>query len=222
MKTSDYNKVIGVIVENCNKVGLHGKVTITKLYWTALEIPTYHVTYTYSEKTYDDQKVVLEQNTAIHEEGSSDSYGNVPEYKESFLKQKSIQKVEKKIEKQLKKQKIGLPISSFSFLSNFSHDEKEKNLDTLTSDNLKEGKRDFAGYYQITYQTLIDKELIVMVIYIDEKTAVKSQDMKEAAKKLDVSDLPNGEYSFYHSNFGDGKVVFYMVLRIFPFRALFW
>ena len=71
MKTSDYNKVRGVIVENCNKVGLHGKVTITKLYWTALEIPTYHVTYTYSEETYDDQKVVLEQNTAIHEEGAS-------------------------------------------------------------------------------------------------------------------------------------------------------
>ena len=71
MKTSDYNKVRGVIVENCNKVGLHGKVTITKLNWTALEIPTYRVTYTYSEKTYDDQKVVLEQNTAISEEGSS-------------------------------------------------------------------------------------------------------------------------------------------------------
>ena len=204
MKSSDYNKVRGVIVENCNKVGLHGKVTITKLYWTALEIPTYHVTYTYSEKTYDDQKVVLEQNTAIYEDRSSDSYGNVPEYKESFLKQKSVQKVEKKIEKQLKKQKLGLPISSFSFLSNFSHDEKEKNLDTLASDNLKEGKKDFAGYYQIPYQTLIDKELIEMVIYIDEKTTVKTQDMKEAAKKLDASDLPNGEYSFYQSNFEDG------------------
>ena len=204
MKSSDYNKVRGVIVENCNKVGLHGKVTITKLYWTALEIPTYHVTYTYSEKTYDNQKVVLEQNTAIHEEGSSDSYGNVPEYKESFLKQKSIQKVEKKIEKQLKKQKLGLPISSFSFLSNFSHDEKEKNLDTLASDNLKEGKKDFAGYYQIPYQTLIDKELIEMVIYIDDDASVKSQDLKDAAKKLDASNLPNGEYSFYQSNFEDG------------------
>ncbi|WP_289093604.1 hypothetical protein, partial [uncultured Streptococcus sp.] len=204
MKTSDYNKVRGVIVENCNKVGLHGKVTITKLYWTALEIPTYHVTYTYSEKTYDNQKVVLEQNTAIYEDRSSDSYGNIPEYKESFLKQKSVQKVEKKIEKQLKKQKLDLPIRSFSFLSNFSHDEKEKNLDTLASDNLKEGKKDFAGYYQIPYQTLIDKELIEMVIYIDEKKTVKSQDMKEAAKKLDARDLPNGEYSFYQSNFEDG------------------
>lgn len=61
MKSSDYNKVRGVIVENCNKVGLHGKVTITKLYWTSLEIPTYHVTYTYSDKTNDDQKVVLEK-----------------------------------------------------------------------------------------------------------------------------------------------------------------
>ena len=207
MKSSDYNKVRGVIVENCNKVGLYGKVTITKLYWTALEIPTYHVTYTYSEKTYDDQKVVLEQNTAIHEEGSSDSYGNVPEYKESFLKQKSVQKVEKKIEKQLKKQKLDLPIRSFSFLSNFSHDEKEKNLDTLASDNLKEGKKDFAGYYQIPYQTLIDKELIEMVIYIDEKTTVKSQDMKEAAKKLDASNLPNGEYSFFYSNTKDENLV---------------
>ena len=204
MKSSDYNKVRGVIVENCNKVGLHGKVTITKLYWTALEIPTYHVTYTYSEKTYDNQKVVLEQNTAIYEDRSSDSYGNVPEYKESFLKQKSIQKVEKKIEKQLKKQKLGLPISSFSFLSNFSHDEKEKNLDTLASDNLKEGKKDFAGYYQIPYQTLIDKELIEMVIYIDDDASVKSQDLKDAAKKLDASNLPNGEYSFYQSNFEDG------------------
>ena len=181
------------------------------------------MTYTYSEKTYDDQKVVLEQNTAIHEEGSSDSYGNVPEYKESFLKQKSIQKVEKKIEKQLKKQKLGLPISSFSFLSNFGHDEKEKNLDTLASDNLKEGKKDFAGYYQIPYQTLIDQELIEMVIYIDEKITVKSQDMKDAAKKLDASDLPNGKYNFFYSNtkdenqdsisysfkVKDGKVVFY-------------
>ena len=63
------------------------------------------------------------------------------------MKQKSVQKVEKKIKKQLKKQKLGLPISSFSFLSNFSHDEKEKNLDTLTSDNLKAGKKDFAGNY---------------------------------------------------------------------------
>ena len=42
MKSSDYNKVRGVIVENCNKVGLHGKVT-------------------YSDKTNDDQKVVLEK-----------------------------------------------------------------------------------------------------------------------------------------------------------------
>ena len=147
MKTSDYNKVRGVIVENSNKVGLHGKVTITKLYWTALEIPTYHVTYTYSEKTYFDQKVVLEQNTAIHEKGSSDSYGNVPEYKESFLKQKSVQKVEKKTEKQLRnKNLVFLLVHLVFYLTSIMHDEKEKNLDTLASDNLKEGKKDFAGY----------------------------------------------------------------------------
>ena len=123
----------------------------------------------------------------------------------------------------MKKQKLGLPISSFSFLSNFSHDEKEKNLDTLSSDNLKEGKKDFAGYYQIPYQTLIDKELVYMDIFIDDNASVKSQDMKDAAKKLDASDLPNGKYNFFYSNtkdenqdsisysfkVKDGKVVFY-------------
>ena len=226
MMPSDYIKIKRIIIEDCNKVGLHGKVTITNLHWTPLESPTYYVSYTYSENTYDGQTIKLEENNrAIPENRSSDSYDSIQflHYKESFLEQKSVQKVEKKIEKQLKKQKLDLPIRSFSFLSNFSHDEKEKNLDTLASDNLKEGKKDFAGYYQIPYQTLIDKELIEMVIYIDEKTTVKSQDMKEAAKKLDASNLPNGEYSFFYSNtkdenqdsisysfkVKDGKVVFY-------------
>ena len=207
MMPSDYIKIKRIIIEDCNKVGLHGKVTITDLHWTPLESPTYYVSYTYSENTYDGQTIKLEENNrAIPENRSSDSHDSIQflHYKEVFVEQKSVQKVEKKIEKQLKKQKLGLPISSFSFLSNFSHDEKEKNLDTLASDNLKEGKKDFAGYYQIPYQTLIDKELIEMVIYIDEKTTVKSQDMKEAAKKLDARDLPNGEYSFYQSNFEDG------------------
>ena len=62
-----------------------------------------------------------------------------------------------------------------------------------------------------------------MAIYIDEKITVKSQDMKDAAKKLDASDLPNGKYNFFYSNtkdenqdsisysfkVKDGKVVFY-------------
>lgn len=226
MMPSDYIKIKRIIIEDCNKVGLHGKVTITDLHWTPLESPTYYVSYTYSENTYDGQTIKLEENNrAIPENRSSDSHDSIQflHYKEVFVEQKSVQKVEKKIEKQLKKQKLGLPISSFSFLSNFSHDEKEKNLDTLASDNLKEGKKDFAGYYQIPYQTLIDKELIEMVIYIDEKTTVKSQDMKETAKKLDASDLPNGKYNFFYSNtkdenqdsisysfkVKDGKVVFY-------------
>lgn len=226
MMPSDYIKIKRIIIEDCNKVGLHGKVTITDLHWTPLESPTYYVSYTYSENTYDGQTIKLEENNrAIPENRSSDSHDSIQflHYKEVFVEQKSVKKVEKKIEKQLKKQKLGLPISSFSFLSNFSHDEKEKNLDTLASDNLKEGKKDFAGYYQIPYQTLIDKELIEMVIYIDEKTTVKSQDMKETAKKLDASDLPNGKYNFFYSNtkdenqdsisysfkVKDGKVVFY-------------
>lgn len=223
MKSSDYNKVRGVIVENCNKVGLHGKVTITKLYWTALEIPTYHVTYTYSDKTNDDQKVVLEKIRLFMKKDQVTLMAMFQNIRNRFWSRNLSKRLRRKLKNNWRNKKLGLPISSFSFLSNFSHDEKEKNLDTLSSDNLKEGKKDFAGYYQISYQTLIDKELIEMVIYIDEKITVKSQDMKDAAKKLDASDLPNGKYNFFYSNtkdenqdsisysfkVKDGKVVFY-------------
>ena len=226
MMPSDYIKIKRIIIEDCNKVGLHGKVTITDLHWTPLESPTYYVSYTYSENTYDGQTIKLEENNrAIPENRSSDSHDSIQflHYKEVFVEQKSVQKVEKKIEKQLKKQKLGLPIRFFSFLSYSSHDEKGKILDTIASENLKEGKKDFAGYYQIPYQTLIDKELVYMTIFIDDNESVKEQDMKDAAKKLDASDLPNGEYDFFYSNtkdenqdpisysfkVKDGKVVFY-------------
>ena len=208
MMPSDYIKAKEMIIEDCSKLNLHGKVTITGLYSTNFQLSTYTVSYIYSEETYDGQTIKLEQNERSLDEdlSYSDFHGSAQflEYKESFLEQKSVQKVEKKIEEQLKKQKLGIPINFFSFLPNFSHDEKEKTLDTIASENLKEGKKDFAGYYQIPYQTLIDKELIRMVIYIDDDASVKSQDLKDAAKKLDASNLPNGEYSFYQYNFEDG------------------
>ena len=181
-------------------------------------MPTYNVKYTYSEKTYDGQTVTLEENTSYHDRESDSP--SLPDYKDVFLKQKSIQKIEEKIENKLKKQSIGLPIKYFSFLSN---SKEEKMLNDLASQNLKEGKKDFAGYYQIPYQTLIDQELVYMTIFIDDNASVKEQDMKDAAKKLDASDLPNGKYNFFYSNtkdenqdsisysfkVKDGKVVFY-------------
>ena len=140
-----------------------------------------------------------------------------------FLEQKSIKNIEEKLEKEIKKQSLGLPIEFSIFLSNFYQEEKEEILDSIASQNLKEGKKDFAGYYQIPFQTLIDQELIRMTIYVDDAVSVKEQDLKAAAKKLDASKLPNGSYSFYYSNHKDdsdntlsysfkvkdGKVVFY-------------
>ena len=43
MTSSDYKKAKEVVTEVCKENDLHGKVTITKLSWTALEFPTYHV-----------------------------------------------------------------------------------------------------------------------------------------------------------------------------------
>ena len=223
MKPSDYKKAKEVVSSELAKVGLHGTVTINKLDWTALEIPTYHVSYTYSEKTYDGQSVTLETDTVFHNDWTDTTSDHLPEYKEAYLKQQSVQKKEKEIEKQLKKQKIGLPINFISFFGDFFKEEKEARLDAIATQNLKEGKKDFAGYYQIPFQTLIDQELVYMTIYIDDAVSVKEQDLKAAAKKLDASKLPDGSYNFYYSNHKDdsddtlsysfkvkeGKVVFY-------------
>lgn len=223
MTSSDYKKAKEVVSSELAQAGLHGKVTITKLSWTALEFPTYHVSYTYSEKTYDDQTVRLENKTTFHDDWSSSSIIFLPDYKKVFLEQKSIKNIEEKLEKEIKKQSLGLPIEFSIFLSNFYQEEKEEILDSIARKNLKEGKKDFAGYYQIPFQTLIDQELIRMTIYVDDAVSVKEQDLEEAAKKLDASKLPNGSYSFYYSNHKDdsedtlsysfkvkdGKVVFY-------------
>ena len=199
MTSSDYKKAKEVVTEVCKENDLHGKVTITKLSWTALEFPTYHVSYAYSEKTYDDQTVRLEHDTTFHDDWSSSSITNLPDYKKAFLEQKSIKNIEEKLETEIKKQSLGLPIQFFSFLGNFYTEEKESMLDSIAKQNLKEGKKDFAGYYQIPFQTLIDQELIRMTIYVDDTVSVKEQDLKAAAKKLDTSKLPNGSYSFYYS-----------------------
>lgn len=223
MTSSDYKKAKEVVSSELAQAGLHGKVTITKLSWTALEFPTYHVSYTYSENTYDDQTVRLENETTFHDDWSSSSIIFLPDYKKVFLEQKSIKNIEEKLEKEIKKQSLGLPIEFSIFLSNFYQEEKEEILDSIARQNLKEGKKDFAGYYQIPFQTLIDQELIRMTIYVDDAVSVKEQDLEEAAKKLDASKLPNGSYSFYYSNHKDdsedtlsysfkvkdGKVVFY-------------
>ena len=223
MTSSDYKKAKEVVSSELAQAGLRGKVTITKLSWTALEFPTYHVSYTYSEKTYDNQTVRLENETTFHDDWSSSSIIFLPDYKKVFLEQKSIKNIEEKLEKEIKKQSLGLPIEFSIFLSNFYQEEKEEILDSIASQNLKEGKKDFAGYYQIPFQTLIDQELIRMTIYVDDTVSVKEQDLKAAAKKLDASKLPNGSYSFYYSNHKDdsedtlsysfkvkdGKVVFY-------------
>ena len=77
MMPSDYKKVKDFIIEDCSKLNLHGKVTITDLHWTALESPTYHVSYIYSEKTYDGQTIKLEEkDRTIHENKSPNSYGS--------------------------------------------------------------------------------------------------------------------------------------------------
>ena len=200
MKPSDYKKAKEVVTEVFKENDLHGKVTITKLSWTALEYPQYHVSYAYSEKTYDDQTVQLEDEDVTFKDDWSGSYSSfLPSYKEAFLKQKSIKNIEEKLETEIKKQSLGLPISFFGFLSNSNRDEKEQILDSIASQNLKEGKKDFAGYYQIPFQTLIDQELIRMTIYIEDGVSVKEKDLKAAAKKLDASKLPDGAYDFYYS-----------------------
>lgn len=204
MTPSDYKKAKEVVSGELAKVGLHGNVKINRLSWQALEIPGYKVDFTYSEKTYDGQTVPLEVHAFLQNDWS-DPYGQTtPSYKEVFTEQKVVLKKEAQLLDKLKKQDLGLTLSYFHFLPNVSSSyqkEAAEELEELAAQNRQEGKKDFAGYYQIPYTTLIQKGMVRMMISVEDDQAIQEKDLKAAAKKLDASDLPDGDYDFYYLNF---------------------
>lgn len=204
MKPSDYKKAKEVVSSELAKVGLHGDIKINRLSWQALEIPGYKVDFTYSEKTYDGQTVPLEVHAFLQNDWS-DPYGQTtPSYKEVFTEQKTVQKKEAQLLDKLKKQDLGLTLSYFHFISNVDSSyqkESAEELEELAAQNRQEGKNDFAGYYQIPYATLIQKGMVRMMISVEDDQAIQEKDLKAAAKKLDASDLPDGDYDFYYLDF---------------------
>ena len=204
MKPSDYKKAKEVVSSELAKVGLHGNIKINRLSWQALEIPGYKVDFTYSEKTYDGQTVPLEVHAFLQNDWS-DPYGQTtPSYKEVFTEQKIVQKKEAQLLDKLKKQDLGLTLSYFHFISNVDSSyqkESAEELEELAAQNRQEGKNDFAGYYQIPYATLIQKGMVRMMISVEDDQAIQEKDLKAAAKKLDASDLPDGDYVFYYLDF---------------------
>ena len=204
MKPSDYKKAKEVVSSELAKVGLHGDIKINRLSWQALEIPGYKVDFTYSEKTYDGQTVPLEVHAFLQNDWS-DPYGQTtPSYKEVFTEQKAVQKEEAQLLDKLKKQDLGLTLSYFHFLPNVSSSyqkEAAAELEELAAQNRQEGKNDFAGYYQIPYATLIQKGMVRMMISVEDDQSIQEKDLKAAAKKLDASILPDGDYDFYYLDF---------------------
>lgn len=204
MKPSDYKKAKEVVSSELAKVGLHGNVKINSLSWQALEIPGYKVDFTYSEKTYDGQTVPLEVHAFLQNDWS-DPYGQTtPSYKEVFTEQKVVQKKEAQLLDKLKKQDLGMTLSYFHFLPNVSSSyqkEAAAELEELAAQNRQEGKKDFAGYYQIPYATLIQKGMVRMMISVEDDQSIQEKDLKAAAKKLDASVLPDGDYDFYYLDF---------------------
>ena len=204
MTPSDYKKAKEVVSSELAKVGLHGDVKINRLSWQALEIPGYKVDFTYSEKTYDGQTVPLEVHAFLQNDWS-DPYGQTtPSYKEVFTEQKIVQKKEAQLLDKLKKQDLGLTLSYFHFISNVDSSyqkESAEELEELAAQNRQEGKNDFAGYYQIPYATLIQKGMVRMMISVEDDQAIQEKDLKAAAKKLDASVLPDGDYDFYYLDF---------------------
>ena len=204
MTPSDYKKAKEVVNSELAKVGLHGDVKINRLSWQALETPGYKVDFTYSEKTYDGQTVPLEVHAFLQNDWS-DPYGQTtPSYKEVFTEQKVVQKKEAQLLDKLKKQDLGMTLSYFHFLPNVSSSyqkEAAAELEELAAQNRQEGKKDFAGYYQIPYATLIQKGMVRMMISVEDDQSIQEKDLKAAAKKLDASVLPDGDYDFYYLDF---------------------
>ena len=180
--------------------GFKGKVQVKLIKKVFLDSDGIYVDYTYSEDTYDNQTISLDDKitfqldwTVVREE-----YETPGLYSQTYLQQKSVKKEEQKLFKELKKQSLGLDIVDFSFSDNTLIDQEAGNRRKhIAEENRKNGKNDFYGYYQIPYQTMLDEHLVTMEIKVHDSKNISKEDLKEAVTKLDASKLPDGEYEFY-------------------------
>ena len=180
--------------------GFKGKVQVKLIKKVFLDSDGIYVDYTYSEETYDNQTISLDSQITFNLDWTvnGEEYVTPSHYWESYLQQKSVKKEEQKPFKDLTKQSLGLAIEDFSFTDNTLIDqEASDNLVRIAKENRKNGKHDFYGYYQIPYQTMIDEHIVTMSIRVSDAENTSKNDLKEAAKKLDASKLPDGEYEFY-------------------------
>ena len=181
--------------------GFKGKVEVKYIKKVILDSASIYVFYTYSEETYDNQTISLDDKitfqldwTVVREE-----YKTPGLYSQTYLQQKSVKKEEQKLFKELKKQSLDLDIVDFSFSDNTLIDQEAGNhRKHIAEENRKNGKDDFYGYYQIPYQTMIDEHLVTMRIEVGDTENTSKKDLEEAATKLDASKLPDGEYEFYY------------------------
>ena len=181
--------------------GFKGKVQVKNIKKVILDSAGIYVDYTYSEETYDNQTISLDSKITFNLDWTvnGEKYKTPGLYSETYLQQKSVKKEEQKLFKELKQQSLGLDIVDFSFSDNTLIDqEASDNLVRIAKENRKNGKDDFYGYYQIPYQTMIDEHLVTMRIEVGDTENTSKKDLKEAAKKLDASKLPDGEYEFYY------------------------
>ena len=181
--------------------GFKGKVQVKLIKKVFLDSDGIYVDYTYSEDTYDNQTISLDSQITFNLDWTvnGEEYVTPSHYWESYLQQKSVKKEEQKLFKELKKQSLGLDIEDFSFKDNTLIDqEASDNLVRIAKENRKNGKHDFYGYYQIPYQTMIDEHIVTMSIRVSDTENTSKKDLEEAAKKLDASKLPDGEYEFYY------------------------
>ena len=181
--------------------GFKGKVQVKNIKKVILDSAGIYVDYTYSEETYDNQTISLDSKITFNLDWTvnGEEYKTPGLYSETYLQQKSVKKEEQKLFKELKKQSLDLDIVDFSFSDNTLIDQEAGNhRKHIAEENRKNGKDDFYGYYQIPYQTMIDEHLVTMRIEVGDTENTSKKDLEEAAKKLDASKLPDGEYEFYY------------------------
>lgn len=180
--------------------GFKGKVQVKNIKKVILDSAGIYVDYTYSEETYDNQTISLDGQITFNLDWTvvREEYKTPGSYSRTYLQQKSVKKEEQRLFKELKKQSLGLDIVDFSFRDNTLIDQEAGNRRKhIAEENRKNGKSDFYGYYQIPYQTMIDEHIVTMSIRVSDAENTSKNDLKEAAKKLDASKLPDGEYEFY-------------------------
>ncbi|TCD54952.1 hypothetical protein EJ419_00745 [Alloscardovia theropitheci] len=219
VNSEDYSKAYNLISQELKQNHLHGTLKITNIRWQTLETPGYITEFTYTEKTYDGQTLTLDAQCRIEKNWTDVDKTCLPHYTDSYMKQKSVKDYEDNLKKNIQQQQLGVEVTDVNILTKT---DSYSTVKEIARENLQQGKTDFAGYFEIPYQTLFEKNIVSISIDITSNKGYDQlqKDVYSMVDKLDAHALPNGEYAIYFDGKESGNSSFRTPFHVKDGKAL--